>query len=153
MVVDSIADLLHFAISKEQASRRFYLDMAQRMEDTAVQTIFEAIAVQEQKHEDALKLEVLKQGLTLAPDKGEPAPSAAYDWQKPLMIDADAAAMNYMDALATAIEKERASFQLYTQMIGMTQDMDLRKMLLELAEEEMRHVIQFEREYDAVSHS
>ena len=51
-----------------------------------------------------------------------------------------------------AIQKERAAFQLYTQLITMTQEPEFRKMLLELAEEEMRHVIQFEREYDAVSH-
>ncbi len=153
MDFDSIADLLHFAISREQASKRFYLDMALRMKDTNTRNILEVIAAQEEKHEEALKLEVLKQGLTLSPDFDASVPAAVYDWHKTLMKDPDTANMSYIDALAMAIDKERASFQLYTQMIGMTQDMELRRMLLELAEEEMRHVIQFEREYDAVSHS
>jgi len=64
----SIADLLHFAISKEQASRQFYMDLALRAKDTGAQKIFEAIAKQEEQHEEALRLEVLKQGYTLGPE-------------------------------------------------------------------------------------
>ena len=151
MEFKSIRNLLNFAISKEQASRQFYQDIASRMKDKSAQRVFEAIAKQEEKHEEALRLEVLKQGFTLSDDV-DPIESADYDWQERLELDQEAIHMNYIDALMVAIQKERAAFQLYTQLIAMTQEPQFRRILLGSAEEEMRHVIQFEREYDAVSH-
>lgn len=152
MNFDSIPDLLYFAISKEQASRQFYLELAEQTKDIVTRQIFEVIAAQEQKHEEALKLEVLKQGYTLSDDEPQSPSAPSYSWQKQLDLEYDAVSMNYTDALMVAIQKERASFQLYTQLISLIQAPEFRQVLLELAEEEMRHVIQFEREYDAVSH-
>ena len=152
MKFESIMDLLRFAISKEQASRQFYIDLASQMEDPATQSVFLAIAKQEEKHEEALKLEVMKAGYTLSSVEKEPGADPDYLWQERLELDGDAKSMGYADALMLAIQKERAAFQLYTQLIAMTQDPVFRKMLLELAEEEVRHVIQFEREYDSVRH-
>lgn len=150
MNFESIHKLLLFAISKEQASRQFYLELAGQMNDVVSRRMFEAVARQEEKHEEMLKLEVLKQGYTLS---AQNEAGAAFDWQEHLELEGDAQNMNYADVLMVAIQKERAAFQLYTQLISMTEQPDIRKMLLELAEEEMRHVIQFEREYDSVSHS
>lgn len=151
MNFESIHKLLLFAISKEQASRQFYLELAGQMNDMVSRRMFEAVARQEEKHEEMLKLEVFKQGHTLSALNDEAA--AEYDWQEHLELEGDAMNMNYADVLMVAIQKERAAFQLYTQLISMTEQPEIRKMLLELAEEEMRHVIQFEREYDSVSHS
>lgn len=150
MNFESIHKLLLFAISKEQASRQFYLELAGQMNDMVSRRMFEAVARQEEKHEEMLKLEVLKEGYTLS---AQNEAAAAFDWQEHLELEGDAQNMNYADVLMVAIQKERAAFQLYTQLISMTEQPDIRKMLLELAEEEMRHVIQFEREYDSVSHS
>jgi rubrerythrin len=151
MEFQTIRELLQFAITKEQASQRFYTDMARQVKDIAAQKIFETISKQEEQHEEALKLEVLKQGYTLA-EGPQAAESAEFEWQEELDLDRESVSMSYTDALMMAIQKERAAFQLYTQLISMTQEPQMRKMLLGLAEEEMRHVIQFEREYDAVSH-
>ena len=151
MEFKSIRDLLTFAISKERAAQQFYQDLAVQMKDHTTQKIFEAIAGQEHEHEEALKLEVLKQGYTLS-EEIEAKSDTAYDWQERIELDRETMEMNYREALMVAIQKERAAFQLYTQLIAMTQEPQFRKMLLGLAEEEMRHVIRYEREYDAVSH-
>ena len=152
MEFKSIADVLQFAISKEQAAEQFYTDLSAQMHDVATQSIFEAIAKQEKKHTETLRLEMIKAGYTVA-DSGEPADSdTTYEWQERLELDAVARDMTYVDALMLAIQKERASFQLYAQLVGMAGDMELRKILLELAEEEMRHVLQFEREYETLTH-
>lgn len=148
----SIHKLLLFAISKEQASQQFYLDVAGRMKEAVSRRMFEVIAEQEARHEETLKLEVLKHGFVLSATSGVADAIPEFDWKERLEMDADAAEMNYADVLMVAIQKERAAFQMYTQLISMTETPELRRMLLELAEEEMRHVIQFEREYDAVSH-
>lgn len=150
MEFKSVRDLLNFAIAKEQASQQFYRNLASQMKDTNTKKMFQAFSMQEEKHEEALRLEVIKQGYTLK--EADKEVISDYDWQERLELDQEAMNMNYTDALILAIQKERAAFQLYTQLISMTQESHFRKMLLELAEEEMRHVIQIEREYDAVSH-
>jgi rubrerythrin len=151
MEFKSVRDLLNFAITKEQASQQFYRDLASQVKDTNTKKMFQAFSVQEEKHEEALRLEVIKQGYTL-PEEADKEAISDYDWQERLELDQEAMNMNYTDVLILAIQKERAAFQLYTQLISMAQESRFRKMLLELAEEEMRHVIQIEREYDAVSH-
>lgn len=150
MKFKSIRDILSFAISKEQASKEFYEDMAAHMNDSATRMIFEMLSKEEKKHVELLELELVKQGYTI------PAPTELDDdiiqaWEAVVEID-EASIDNYVNALALAIQKERAAFQLYAQLVGTMKQPEFRRLLLELAEEEMRHVLQFEREYDAVTH-
>ncbi len=152
MEFKSVLDVLQFAVSKEQASRQFYLDLVGQMKDPTTRSIFQAIAKQEERHAASLKLEMMKAGYTVADEKDRPGNAEDYQWDERLEMDESARQMTYVDALLLAIQKERAAFQLYAQLVGMTEDLELRKMLLELAEEEMRHVLQFEREYETVTH-
>jgi len=47
-----------------------------------------------------------------------------------------------------AMQKEKAAFRLYTALAGMTDDPDIREMMLTLANEEARHKLRLEIEYD-----
>lgn len=152
MDFESIADVLGFAISKEQASEQFYLDMAGKMTDSATQSIFQAIARQERSHVESLKLELMKAGYTVRVDISLVDADEDSEWDGGLEVDDQARHMTYADGLLLAIQKERSAFQLYAQLVGMAENLELRKLLLELAEEEMRHVLQFEREYETVTH-
>jgi rubrerythrin len=92
---------------------------------------------------------MIKHGYTLpaeglGPDQLDP--------DRRMELDDEACNMNYIDALSLAIEKEREAFQMYAELLGKTQEPEFRKVLMDLAEEEMRHVLQFEREYQAVTH-
>ncbi|MBC8379180.1 MAG: ferritin family protein [Planctomycetes bacterium] len=149
MEFESMRDILNFALSKEHASEQFYLNLADQMKDAVTQAVFRNIAKQERKHAEELELEFIKHGYTLSSVSGK---DSDYQWQEQLELDEQAKNMNYSDALTVAIQKERAAFQLYTQLVGMTNNIKFRDILLQLAEEEMRHVIQFEHEYDAVLH-
>ena len=66
-------------------------------------------------------------------------------------MDENAENMDYRMAILIAIQKEKAAFQLYTQILGMVKEPEYRRIFMELAQEEMRHVIQFEREYQAMA--
>ena len=55
--------------------------------------------------------------------------------------------MDYKDLLVLAIQKERASFRLYTGLAAIVKDNELNEILLSLAEEEARHMVTFEIEY------
>jgi rubrerythrin len=149
MEFKSIPEILRFAIGKEKASRQFYYDVAARVTDPITQSVFEAIGLEEQKHIDALELELMKLGITVDVD-------AEFDenekrWLKTVEMDEDAENMDFREAMLIAIQKEKASHQLYIQILGLIQQPEYRDIFRQLAEEEMRHIVQFEREYQAMS--
>ena len=145
----SVAEILRFALSKEKASLQFYIDVASRVTNVATKCMFEAIEKEEQKHIEAIELELMKLGVTVYPEKD--MRESDFEWSESLEIDQGDENMDYRDAIYVAIQKEKAAFQLYTQVLGMVQEPEYRKIFMELAQEEMRHLMQFEREYQALS--
>ncbi|MHC5157697.1 MAG: ferritin-like domain-containing protein [Planctomycetota bacterium] len=150
MEFETIQDILEFAISKEQASVQFYKDLASQMSDQATRALFETLVRNEQTHIQVLQLEINKLGYTVKPE--EQAPASVYLWEERLELDDEARDMDFVDALVLGIQKERAAFRLYAQILGSTENEQFAKTLMELAEEEMRHVLQLEREYEVVTH-
>lgn len=149
MQFKSIPEILRFAIGKEKASRQFYVDVAARVTDPVTQSVFEAIGLEEQKHIEALELELMKLGVTVDVD-AEPDENERR-WLKSVEMDESAENMDFREAMLIAIQKEKASHQLYIQVLGMVQQPEYRDIFRQLAEEEMRHIVQFEREYQAMS--
>jgi rubrerythrin len=147
MEFETVEDAIRFAIQKEDASVQFYKDVAERMENPATRIIFEVLGRTEQQHKANLELELMKMGRTVVPQpcKIPELPDNTY-----IELDEDAGKMSFLDALQVAIRKEKAAFILYANLMGQATDPQLRQILLELAEEEMRHLIQFENEYSSV---
>jgi rubrerythrin len=58
--------------------------------------------------------------------------------------------MNYKDALIFAMQKEKASFHLYFDLAREIKNQIHRDIFLSLAQEEARHKLRFEIEYDDV---
>jgi len=56
--------------------------------------------------------------------------------------------MGYVDALVVAMKMEKKAFQLYTDMASLAEDSAIRQSLLALANEEAKHKLHFEIEYD-----
>ena len=56
--------------------------------------------------------------------------------------------MDYKDILLLAIEKEEASFRTYVNLLPTVHDQASREVLLAIAEEEVKHKLRFEIEYD-----
>jgi len=56
--------------------------------------------------------------------------------------------ISYQDALILAMKQEKAAFQLYNALAGSTDNAALRDVLLSLAQEEAKHKLKFEIEYD-----
>lgn len=147
MEFKTIEEAIRFAIQKEEASAQFYHDIAERMEFPATRIVFEVLAKNELQHKANLELELMKLGKTVnlhACSIPEPQNQSYVE------VDEDAARMSFIDALRIAINKERAAFTLYASLMAQTIDPQLRQILLELSEEEMRHLIQFENEYNSV---
>ena len=58
--------------------------------------------------------------------------------------------MSYADALILAMQREKASYRLYLDLAGVAEAAELTDMFLALAQEEARHKLRFEIEYDDV---
>ena len=150
MEFTSIPEILIFSISKEQASVQFYRDMMLQAVNPATKSLFEVLVQKEQEHVEALQLEIEKLGCTVDADKEEL--DSPFRWDDRMEIDDPARDMSFTDALLLAVQKERAAFRLYAQLLGTVKDEQLGRVLLELAEEEMRHVLQLEKEYETIMH-
>lgn len=143
--VDSDQEILEFAISREVEAYYFFLALAGRVEDPKMRQVFEDLAAEELEHKAKLELEILKTGKTLTEKQIPPGrPESEYimsDSDLPLDID-------YTDMLLLCIQKEEAAFRMFVNLIPSVNDEESREVLLALAEEEIRHKIRFQDEYD-----
>ena len=149
MEFTSIPEILKFSISKEQASVRFFQDLASKTTHPATKSLFEVLAEREKQHITELELEMEKLGYTVNTDKEQ---NAMFRWEESLDSDEGIGDMDFIEGLLLAIQKERAAFRLYIQIMATVKDEQLKAVLMDLAEEEMRHVLQLEQEYNAIVH-
>ncbi len=141
---ESVEDVLDFAIEREMESRDFYMKLAERMENPAMQEVFENFAAEELGHK--LKLDSIKRGEMLTmPEKVQSLNIADY------VVDVEPKPdMDYADALVLAMRKEKAAYRLYLDLAAVGEDEELTDMFLSLAQEEAKHKLRFEIEYDDV---
>jgi rubrerythrin len=140
---NSIDDILDFAIGEEQAAAEFYTALAAQMDLPSTRQTLEAFAAEERKHE--AKLVRVKEGGTFAPSKQTVPDLKIGDYLTDLE---PSPMMDYQDALIVAMQKEKAAFKLYSDLAASTQDETIRTLFLALAQEEAKHKLHFEIEYD-----
>ena len=135
-------DILKFAIDREAKANKFYVALAQRAADPEMREVFEMLARDELEHKAKLELEVMKTGKVLASQKDVNKFEAHHGDVEPILN------MDFKDALAIGIDKERASFRLYAAWMVSAENEEQREMLLSLAQEEAKHKARLEIEYD-----
>ncbi len=141
---ESVEEVLDFAIEREIESRDFYLMLAERMENPAMKKVFENFATEELGHK--LKLQAVKRGeMLIVPKQVQSLDIADY------VVDVEPKPdMDYTDALVLAMKKEKAAYRLYLDLAAVGEDEELTDMFLSLAQEEAKHKLRFEIEYDDV---
>jgi len=142
--VGSDNEILEFAIAREMEAYNFYMALAERVASPQMRKVFEDLAKEELDHKAKLELEIMKTGQTVPATPKFNIPEHEYiisDNQ--LQLD-----MDYKDMLLLGIEKEEDSFRTYIDLIPQVQDKESREVLLALAEEEVKHKLRFETEYD-----
>ena len=138
-------EILEFAISREVEAYYFFLALAGRVEDPKMRQVFEDLAEEELQHKEKLELEMIKRGRIL--QEGQvPLGRPESDY---IMSDSDLPLdINYVDMLLLGMEKEDAAFRMYVKFIPNIQDEESREVLLSLAQEEVKHKLRFENEYN-----
>jgi len=142
MRLDSLDEVLRFAIRKEADAAAFYRMAADRS-NPGVKKAFEELAKDEDGHKkklegfDLKKIDKMKLKKTKGLGLSEIMEDAPYSSD-----------MGYADLLRMAIKNEEKSQQLYTSTANMVAEPRLKKLLLILAQEESSHKERLEKIYD-----
>jgi rubrerythrin len=140
---NTIDEILDFAIGEEQAAVDFYLQLAAQSKNKQTRKIFEEYAEEEMRHKANL-LSVRESGsFAMEGHAVRDLKIAEY-----LVEVKPSATMSYQDALILAMKKEKAAFRMYTALADRAADPEVKKIFLRLAQEESKHKLAFEVEYD-----
>lgn len=136
-------EIIDFAIEKEQEAIDAYTTASEMVKRSNVREMLLGLAKQEEGHKKRL------QGV-------EPGKvSGAHIENVPDLKIADytdnaeiTSKMDYQDVLVVAMKREEKAHNLYTALASNTSDEDLKKLFEVLAQEEARHKLALEKEYD-----
>ena len=142
--VDSDNEILEFAIAREMEAYQLYMTLAERAGNPGMRKVFEDLAKEELDHKEKLELEIMKTGQTVPMTPKFNVPEGEYVIPEG-QLQSD---MDYKDMLLLGIKKEEESFRIYIDLIQRVHDEESREVLLALAEEEVKHKLRFELEYD-----
>ena len=142
MRLNSLDEILRFAIRKEADAAAFYRMAADRS-DPGIRKTFEELVKEEEGHKKKLEGFDLKkiEQMELKEIKGLGLSEMMED--VPYRSD-----MSYADLLRMAIKNEEKSQKLYTSTSQMVTEPMLKKLLLILAQEESTHKERLEKIYD-----
>ena len=140
---NSVDDVLDFAIKNEEQAEAFYNELAEKMDNAAMKTVFTLFAAEEAGHK--AKLLKVKTSGGFESSKKEILDLKIGDYLVAVEAEGE---LTYQDALILAMKKEKSAFRLYMDLHASVGDAGLKDLMLALAQEEARHKLRFEVEYD-----
>lgn len=140
---NNIDDVLDFAMDAEQKAVDFYNQLAERVKNEDMKSIFLEFAQEEVGHK--AKLKKIKEEKMFVASSESISDLKISDYIDSVVIKPD---MSYQEALIVAMNREKASFNLYTRLSKKTDVPELQNIFKMLAQEESKHKLRFEMEYD-----
>ncbi len=139
----SANEILDFAIQKEEEAAQLYKDLAATLNRPDMKEVFESFAKEEMGHK--AKLIEVKSG-----ERMISAEKKIFDLKiGDSLVDVKPSPnLDYQHALIFAMKAEKAAYKLYNDLAQATDDENLRNLFLGLAQEEAKHKLRFEIEYD-----
>ena len=139
----SIDEILDFAINSEQEAVDFYTNLANQARREAMKVVFLQFAKEEKGHKE--RLTIIKENKSFEfKEKNVPELKIA-DYKIEVEPNPN---MRYEDALVLAMNKEKSAFKLYNDLANSTPNAELHDVFLSLAQDEAKHKLRFEIEYD-----
>jgi len=139
----SVNEILDFAIEKEQEASDFYADWGKKLTAANLRDMFENFAREELKHKE--KLIRVQSGSTFQASAKQVTDLKIVDYLVDIMPSPD---MDYQEALIIAMKREKASFKLYTDLAAVAGIENLQSLFTALAQEEAKHKLRLETEYE-----
>jgi rubrerythrin len=139
----SVDEILSFAIEREEEAANFYKDQAAVAIRPEMRQTFSDFAKEEMGHR--AKLLAVKEGRHLMPSLEKVQNLRLADYYAPVPVSPD---MRYEEILLLAMQREKAAFKLYLDLAHVAPDSSLKHTFESLAQEEAKHKLRFELEYD-----
>jgi len=139
----SVDEVLDFAMAKEEEAVLFYQDLADRADKPWMAGMFKDFAQEEKGHK--AKLAAVKEGRGLTPSAAKVLDLKIADYTVDVQAGED---LGFQEALVVAMKREKAAFRLYLDLAESTNDKNLRSTFQALAQEEAKHKLRIEIEYD-----
>lgn len=138
----SIQDILNYAIIREAEAHTFYKDLSHRVEKADLQKTLHNFALDEFQHR--IHLEAVRDGeIVMHLDE-----VGSLDIADSLVDIQPREDMDYSEVLALAIRKENAAYKLYSKLAEAAGDHRTKTIFQLLAQEEAKHKLALEIEYD-----
>ncbi len=141
--MNTVDEILDYAIDQEQQAADFYASFAARAEKAGLKKMLLEFAEEEKRHKE--RLLAVKTGQSKLNPEEEILDLRISDY---LVEVAAGDNISYQDALIFAMKRERAAFKLYSDMAGKVTDANLKQVFVGLAKEESKHKLFFETEYE-----
>ena len=139
-------EIMEFAIAKEEQAIDFYTKAGTIMKRPRLQEMLSDLADQERGHKRRLeKLRSGEEGDIPRHIVGEIPDLQIADVTETTEITADS---DYQDLLTVAMKREEKAHNLYTLLASNSTESGLRKLFELLAQDEARHKLALEKEYD-----
>ena len=140
----SVDDILEFAIREEQKASDLYTSLAARSRNRMIKEVFIQFSREELGHKKKLEAIKRKAYVVLSGEKVMDMKIGDY------LVDVNKSRedLTYQESLIIAMKEEKAAFRLYLDLANRTEDARLKKTFLMLAQEEAKHKLRFEIEYD-----
>jgi rubrerythrin len=138
----SVDDILDFAIANEQDAFEFYSKYSALVKPE-MKDIFLEFAQEEIIHKARLMKIKEEKLFAFSPEKINSLNLSDYTTSGNFTLD-----LSYQDALILAMLKEKAAFRIYLNLSEKTEVPFLKEIFLSLAQEESKHKLRFEIEYD-----
>ncbi|MFO7940302.1 MAG: ferritin family protein [Bacteroidales bacterium] len=140
---ETIDDILDFAIASEQEAVDFYNELAESSTTEDMKKVFAQFAREEIGHKTRLT-KVKKEGAY------HMATSQVRDLKiSDYLVEVKASAkMTYEEALIVAMKREKSAFKLYLNLAEKAPNKQMQELFHGLAQEESKHKLRFELEYD-----
>lgn len=143
--MNTINEILDFAIENEEEAYSFYMRMAERSDDKVMKEVFLELASEEKAHKEKLIM-VKENGYFEENEKITDTlymeESLAYEDLNPALT------LSYRQALTIAIHKEQSAYRLYKMLANISSSTYAKSIFNSLAEEEAKHRNRFQQEYD-----
>lgn len=139
----TVDDILDFAIAGEEAAYIFYMELAGKVTTPGMKPIFEGFAQEEKGHKE--KLLRIKNGKLKLKHDQKVMDLKIGDYLTDVEATDD---MDYQQALIVAMKREKAAYKLYMDLSAKTADADIAALFVSMANEEAKHKLRFELNYD-----
>ena len=139
----NIDEILEFAIQSEQKAVEFYTRLAEEARIPAMKTVFLQFAKEEMGHKSRLSKIKSDQLFDLPVESVQDMKISDYT-----AAVEPSPTMGYSEVLLLAMSREKAAFKVYSKLVEQAPTQDLKNLFLALAQEEAKHKLRFELEYD-----